>query len=107
MKRSHLAKAEFNTGVQIPGKIELIRPAIVMVPVWLGVPPMISSVPPLVICIPAMLTRRSKFMPPISCLRAVRTVFGDRIVEPDFSLFNPLAALVSLVGVSAGCGDKK
>ena len=107
MKKSHLAKAEFNTGVQILGKLELIRPAIVMVPVWLGVPPMISSVPPLVVGSPAMLTLRSKFMPPVARLGTLRAVPGDGIVEPNFSLFDALPAFVSFVSVSAGCGDKK
>jgi hypothetical protein len=54
-----------------------------------------------------MLTLRSKFMPTIARLRALRTVFGDGIVQPDFSLFDALPAFVPFVGVSAGCGDKK
>lgn len=54
-----------------------------------------------------MLTLRSKFMPTIARLGALRAVFGDSIVEPDFSLFDALPAFVSFVGVSARCGDKK
>jgi len=54
-----------------------------------------------------MLTLRSKFMPPVARLGALRTVPGDRIVEPNFSLFDALPAFVSFVSVSAGCGDKK
>jgi hypothetical protein len=54
-----------------------------------------------------MLTLRSKFMPTVARLRALRTVFGDGIVEPDFSLFDALPAFVPFVGANAGCGDKK
>jgi hypothetical protein len=54
-----------------------------------------------------MLTLRSKFMPTVARLGALSTVFGDGIVEPDFSLLDTLPAFVSFVGVSAGCGDKK
>jgi len=78
-----------------------------MVPVCLGVPLMVSSVPPLMIGSPAMLTLRSKFMPTVARLGALSTVFGDGIVEPDFSLLDTLPAFVSFVGVSARCGDKK
>jgi hypothetical protein len=85
----------------------LIRPAIIMVPVRLGVPLMVSTVPPLMVAIPAMLTRRSKIVPTVSRLRALRTVPGDRIIEPGFGLFNALAAFVSFVGVSEGCNNKK
>jgi len=107
MKKSYLAKTEFNTKVQILWKLELIRPAIVMVPACLGVPLMVSSVPPLVIGSPAMLTLRSKFMPSVARLGALRTVFGDRIIQPGFSLFDTLPAFVSFVGVSAGCHGQK
>jgi hypothetical protein len=54
-----------------------------------------------------MLALRPKFMPTVSRLGALRTMFGDGIVEPDFSLFDALPAFVSFVSVSAGCGDKK
>jgi hypothetical protein len=54
-----------------------------------------------------MLALRSKFMPTISRLGALRTVLGDCIVEPDFRLFDTLAAFVSFVGVSEGCNGKK
>jgi hypothetical protein len=54
-----------------------------------------------------MLALRSKFMPAIARLRAVRTVLGNRIVEPGFSLFDALPALVSFVGMSAGCHGQK
>ena len=78
-----------------------------MVPVWLGVPLMISSIPPLMISIPAMLTLRSKLMPTVSRFRTLRAVFGDRIVEPGFGLFNALAAFVSFVRVSERRHNKK
>jgi hypothetical protein len=54
-----------------------------------------------------MLTLRSKFMPTVARLGALRTVFGDGIVEPDFSLFDTLPAFVSFVGVSAGRHGQK
>jgi hypothetical protein len=85
----------------------LIGPAFVVVPVCLGVPPMVSSVPPLMISSPAMLTLRSKIMPAISRLRALRTVFGDRIIQPHFGLLDALPAFVSFVGGSGGCNDEK
>jgi hypothetical protein len=47
-----------------------------------------------------MLALRSKIMPAISRFRTLRSVFGDRIIEPGFGLFNALAAFVSFVGVS-------
>jgi hypothetical protein len=86
---------------------QLIRPAIVMVPVWLGVPLLVSSIPPLMISIPAMLALRPKVVPTVSRLGALRAVLGDRIIEPGFCFFDALPAFVSFVGVSAGCGDKK
>jgi hypothetical protein len=85
----------------------LIGPAIIMVPVRLGVPLMVSTVPPLMISSPTTLALRSKFMPTVSRLGALRTVPGDRIIEPGFGLFNALAAFVSFVGVSEGCNNKK
>jgi hypothetical protein len=54
-----------------------------------------------------MLTLRSKFMPAISRLRAFRTVFRDRIIQPHFGLLDALSAFVSFVGVSSGCDDEK
>jgi hypothetical protein len=88
-------------------RLVLVGPPIIMVPVWLGVPCMVPSVPPLVIGSPATLALRSKFMPTISRLGALRAMLGDCIVEPDFRLFNALAAFVSFVGVSEGCNNKK
>ena len=85
----------------------LIGPAFVVVPVSLGVPPVVSSIPPLMISGPAMFTLRSKFMPAISRLRAFRTVFRDRIIQPHFGLFDALPAFVSFVGVSGGRHDEK
>jgi hypothetical protein len=78
-----------------------------MVPVWLGVPLLVSSIPPLMISIPAMLALRPKVMPTVARLGALRAVLGDRIIESGFCLFDALAAFVSFVGVSAGGGDKK
>jgi hypothetical protein len=46
-------------------------------------------------------------MPTVSRLRTLRTVFGDRVIEPDFGLFNALPAFVSFVGVSERCHSKK
>src|ERR1700677_4972845 len=71
-----------------------------VVPIWLGVPLLVPSTPPLMISVPAMLALRSKIMPAISRFRTLRSVFGDRIIEPGFGLFNALAAFVSFVGVS-------
>lgn len=88
-------------------KLVLVGPPIIMVPVWLGVPCVVPSVPPLMISIPAMLALRSKFMPTISRFGAFRTMLGDRIVEPDFRLFDTLAAFVSFVGVSEGRNNKE
>lgn len=54
-----------------------IGPAIVMVPTWIGVPPLISTVPPLMVCIPAMLSIGAQLVPAVAGFRAIRAVFGD------------------------------
>jgi hypothetical protein len=54
-----------------------------------------------------MLALRSKIVPAVSRLRALRTVFGDRLIELGFCLFNSLPAFVSFVGVSPRRNHKK
>ena len=85
----------------------LIGPAIVMVPVWLGVPLVVSSVPPLMISGPAMLALRSKVVPTVSRFGALRPVLRDRLIQFGFRLFNSPTAFVPFVGVSAWCNHKK
>jgi hypothetical protein len=95
------------SGVQILLTPVLIGPAIVVVPVRLGVPLMVPSVPPLMIRSPAMLAFRSQVMPTVSRLGTLRTMLGHRIIEPHFGFFDALAAFVSFVCVRARRSDEE
>lgn len=84
-----------------------VQPAIVAVPVPLGVPSSISGVPPLVVGFPATFPLGPQLMPARAGFRASLTEPGYRVTEPYFGLLNPVPTSVSLVSLCARGGNKE
>jgi hypothetical protein len=80
---------------------------VLIIPVAIGVPPVLVFVPPPVIRTPAIFTSLSQLVARVVGLPAVPTVMLHSFVQPVVSLGQPMLALGLIRAHASGAGEQK